>query len=256
MMWKRPAETTRERYSGILPIDKPILYTSHDAVDFLRRKLHYQKIGHAGTLDPMATGLLILLIGNATREFEFLSALDKGYEGIITLGLETGTQDSEGEIVMNRDASGISEEDVCRRMRSFEGVQQQRTPLYSSAKIGGRKGYEMARKKIEFEPPLKKIHVKKFELLAYLNPDVYFGALVSKGTYLRAMAADLGQSLGVGGSLTCLRRVSTGDFSLNEALSLPQIQKLDPAEIFAVAERRFAQWKESHLRLPERPRRA
>lgn len=255
-MWKHSLNKEAEdRFCGILPIDKPILYTSHDAVEFMRRKLHYQKIGHAGTLDPMATGLLILLIGRATREFEHLSALDKSYEGVITLGFVTGTQDSEGEILDSRDPSFVAESDVLREMASFEGVQQQKTPIYSSAKIGGRKGYEMARKRIAFDPPLKTVHVKKFELRAFQNPDVYFYALVSKGTYLRAMAADLGARLGAGGALTCLRRVSTGDFNLGEALTLPQLRDLDPREIFAIAERRFALWKESALRLPDRPRR-
>jgi len=217
--------------NGILLIDKPILYTSHDIVDCVRRKLKIRRVGHAGTLDPMATGLLVVMVGTTTSLFEALSSQDKTYEGMMTLGMEARTQDAEGEIVRTADTDGVREEDVRNVFGQFRGRLEQQIPHYSAAKIHGKKGYELARKRIDFKPPVKTIDVKELRLQAFLNPDIYFYACVSKGTYLRALAADIGTALRVGAVLTALRRVCSGCYHVRESLTLVDLERLSQEEL-------------------------
>jgi len=244
--------------NGILLIDKPILYTSHDVVDVVRRKLSLRRVGHAGTLDPMATGLLVVLVGTATSLFEALSSQDKCYEGVMTLGMEARTQDTEGEIFRTADTSGIREEGVRKVFEQYTGIYQQRTPHYSSAKIQGRKGYQLARKNINFEPPLKTVEVRELTLKAFADPDVYFLAHVSKGTYLRALANDVGQALGVGALLSALRRTRSGRYAIQDSLTLERFKGMSLEKIkdhTTVQLDKFYQDKERQTAAVERPSR-
>ncbi|MBF0253777.1 MAG: tRNA pseudouridine(55) synthase TruB [Candidatus Omnitrophica bacterium] len=229
--------------NGILLVDKPILYTSHDMVDVVRRKTGIRRVGHAGTLDPMATGLLIMLLGPSTSLFQDLSVLDKDYEGIMTLGMETRTQDLEGMVTRTASYEHIREKDVRAAFGRFTGKIQQTVPQYSSAKVKGKKGYELARKSIPFDAPVKTVEIKRLDLLRFSPPDVYFSTRVSKGTYLRAVCADVGSELGAGMVLSSLRRTRVGAFDVADSLSPENLKRLDGSEIARRAADALTAWK-------------
>lgn len=207
--------------NGLLLIDKPILHTSHDVVDAVRRVLGERRVGHAGTLDPMATGLLIIMVGPSTTLFDTLSGSDKTYEGVMTFGYATATQDAEGRIVGTGDPGGITGDQVADCFAGFVGRIDQKAPLYSAVKKNGRKGYEAARRGQgdSFEAPVRQVEVKRLRLDAFQNPDAYFSCLVSRGTYIRTLAADAGERLGVPATLTALRRTSSGPFHVSDAVT-------------------------------------
>ena len=197
---------------GLLLVDKPIGVTSHDVVDMVRRVLGTRKVGHAGTLDPMAGGLLILGVGRATRLLRFLGDLRKTYEGTAHLGVETTTLDADGEVTSERPVA-VSADDVRSAMASLVGDSMQRPPAYSAVKVGGRKLYEAARKGERLEAAPRRIRVDAFELLSMRIPDVDFRIVCSGGTYVRVLLADVGYALGCGAHLTALRRTAIGPFS-------------------------------------------
>jgi len=201
---------------GILLVDKPKGMTSHDMVDAARRTFATRKVGHAGTLDPMATGLLILGVGRATRLLRFLGELDKTYEGTGRLGAETDTLDAEGSIVRTTPVDATREA-VERAVGSLVGRTLQRPPSYSAVKVGGRKLYEAARKGETLEAPPRPIHVEAFEVLAYEPPDFSFRVTCSAGTYVRVLVADAGSFLGCGAHLIRLRRSAIGPFRVEDA---------------------------------------
>jgi len=201
---------------GILLVDKPKGMTSHDVVDAARRTFATRKVGHAGTLDPMATGLLILGVGRATRLLRFLGELDKTYEGTGRLGAETDTLDAEGSIVRTTPVDATREA-VERAVGSLVGRTLQRPPSYSAVKVGGRKLYEAARKGETLEAPPRPIHVEAFEVLAYEPPDFSFRVTCSAGTYVRVLVADAGSFLGCGAHLIRLRRSAIGPFRVEDA---------------------------------------
>lgn len=218
-------------FNGLLLIDKPILYTSHDVVDAVRRILGERRVGHAGTLDPMATGLLIVMVGPSTTLFDTLSGHDKSYEGIMTLGFATQTQDAEGAITASADpgaVAAVTAETVERSFAQFIGAIDQKAPLYSAVKKDGQKGYEAARKGKghTFDPPVRRVEVKSFRLEAFSNPDAYFSCRVSSGTYIRALASDVGNRIGIPMTLTSLRRTSCGELDLRDALTLDQLKQI------------------------------
>ena len=216
---------------GILLVDKPIFYTSHDLVDVLRRKTGIRRIGHAGTLDPLATGLLVMLIGRATSLFDRLAGSDKEYEGILMLGLVTDTQDLEGRILRIRDVETPAPENIRQTLRSFLGPQKQRIPRFSSARVSGRKSYELARKKIDFEAREKDVDVKELDFVAAEESEIYFRTRVSSGTYIRALCEAIGEKLGPGACLAALRRISSGPYHVRNALTIEQIRAAEPALI-------------------------
>ena len=197
---------------GLLLVDKPIGVTSHDVVDMARRALGTRKVGHAGTLDPMAGGLLILGVGRATRLLRFLADLPKTYEGTAQLGVETTTLDADGEVTAERPVTA-SANDVRVAMASLVGDSMQRPPAFSAVKVGGRKLYEAARKGERIEATPRRIRVDAFELLSMRIPDVDFRIVCSGGTYVRVLLADVGSALGCGAHLTALRRTAIGPFS-------------------------------------------
>jgi tRNA pseudouridine55 synthase len=216
---------------GVLIVDKPQGLTSHDVVYRLRRKLGMKKIGHAGTLDPMATGLLIMLIGKATRISQYLMSTDKVYEGEATLGVVTDSQDAEGEMMETRPVPELSEATVREVMKGFLGDQYQIPPMHSAIKIDGVKLYHLARKGEVVEREPRFIRVSSFELLSFASPKLTFRLHCTKGTYVRTIAHDLGQKLGCGAHLSALRRTASGKFELNQGLTLEQIETLPLPEI-------------------------
>ncbi|HZN43296.1 MAG TPA: tRNA pseudouridine(55) synthase TruB [Actinomycetota bacterium] len=201
---------------GLLLVDKPGGMTSHDVVDVVRRRLGTKKVGHAGTLDPMATGLLLVGVGRATRLLRFLSDLPKTYEGTMRLGVETTTLDAEGEIVREAEVTA-ARSDVEQAMRALEGESMQRPPAYSAVKVGGRKLYEAARAGEQLEAEPRPIRVDAFDLLGFDSPDATFRVACSTGTYVRVLAADVGAALSCGAHLTSLRRTAIGPFRASDA---------------------------------------
>jgi tRNA pseudouridine55 synthase len=202
---------------GLLLIDKPRGITSHDAVASVRRALGTRKVGHAGTLDPMATGLLLIGVGRATRLLRFLGDLPKTYEGSFRLGVETDTLDADGSVTDERPIEGITGKAVRAAMAALVGESMQRPPAFSALKVGGRTLYEAARagEPIEAEP--RPIRVDAFEALAIDLPDVRFRVTCGGGTYVRVLAADVGTALGCGAHLTALRRTAIGPFRAERA---------------------------------------
>lgn len=201
---------------GLLLIDKPGGATSHDAVAAVRRALGTRKVGHSGTLDPMATGLLLMGVGRGTRLLRFLGDLPKIYEGTVRLGEETTTLDAEGEVT-RRSPVSVVEEDVRGAMSAMVGDSMQTPPAYSAVKVGGRKLYQAARAGETLEAPPRPIHVASFELLEMRGPDVDVRVVCGGGTYVRVLAADLGASLGCGAHLVRLRRTAIGPFEVISA---------------------------------------
>ncbi|MBI4432965.1 MAG: tRNA pseudouridine(55) synthase TruB [Candidatus Omnitrophica bacterium] len=216
---------------GILLFNKPVLWTSHDAVDFVRRRARQRAVGHAGTLDPMATGLLVLLLGKATKLSQVLSACDKEYAGRMTLGLRTDTQDLEGKIIATADPSGVTQAQLEVIFNGFKGAVVQATPAFSAVKAQGKKMYEWARKGVAVELPKRKIFIQDFKLLAFEPPDVHFVLGCSKGTYVRALCDEIGQRLGCGATLSCLARTRVGPWTLQQALSEEKIIGTRPEDL-------------------------
>ncbi|HEX6844298.1 MAG TPA: tRNA pseudouridine(55) synthase TruB [Actinomycetota bacterium] len=202
---------------GVLLIDKPSGITSHDAVAAVRRALGTKKVGHAGTLDPMATGLLVIGVGRATRLLRFLGDLPKTYEGTLRLGVSTTTLDADGDVVATADASAIMDDALATAMAAKLGASAQTPPAFSAVKVGGRKLYEAARKGETIEAAARIVRVDRFEATARRGADVDFVCVVSGGTYVRVLAADVGNALGVGAHLTALRRTAIGGFDVRDA---------------------------------------
>lgn len=211
--------------NGILLLDKPAGFTSHDAVAKLRGILHQKKIGHAGTLDPMATGVLVILLGNATRASDHASGQSKEYHARLRLGLTTDTQDIAGK-VLSRSPAAVPSEQLALALAAFTGKIDQLPPMYSAVQVGGRRLYDLARKGLEIERQSREISIEEMCLLP--SPDLPEGdydlkVICSKGTYIRTLCHDIGQFLGCGGCMAALRRVRSGQFSLDRAMTLEQI---------------------------------
>lgn len=216
---------------GVLLVDKPADHTSHDVVARLRGILRMKRIGHAGTLDPMATGLLVMLVGKATRLSQYLMSTEKEYAGTIELGRVTNTQDAEGEVLETRPVPVLSEADVLAAMNGFLGDQYQTPPMFSAIKIGGKPLYKSARAGEEVEREPRFIRVIRYDLVRWQSPEIDFRVLCTKGTYVRTLAHDLGQRLGCGGHLKALRRTASGALDLSRAVTLEQLQKMTLPEV-------------------------
>lgn len=216
---------------GVLLIDKPAGMTSHDVVDRVRHHLKMKRVGHAGTLDPNATGLLILLIGKATKLSQYLMGLDKIYEGVITLGKKTNTQDVEGEVLEELEVPILSEEEVRAKMQEFVGDQYQTPPMFSAKKKDGVALYKLARKGVTVEREPRFIHIASFTLDGWQSPDIDFTMKCSKGTYVRTVANDLGERLGCGGFLKELRRTDIEQFRIEDSLELESLEELSIEDV-------------------------
>jgi tRNA pseudouridine55 synthase len=204
---------------GILIIDKPAGMTSHDVVQRVRRATKIRQVGHAGTLDPMATGVLVVCLGQATRVSEYLLGHDKAYRATIRLGVETNTYDADGEVIATHDVK-VNRAEVERALARFVGEIQQVPPMYSAIKRDGQKLYELARQGIEIDRLARSVIVHSIELLGYQAPDATIAVRCSAGTYIRSIAHDLGTALGTGGQLIDLRRTAAGPFTINQASPL------------------------------------
>ena len=216
---------------GVLLIDKPIGMTSHDVVDRVRRKLKMKRIGHAGTLDTMATGLLIILVGKATKLSQYLMSLDKAYQGTITLGEATNTYDGEGEVIATKPVPQISQTEVQKVLNTFIGDQYQTPPMFSAVKIGGQPLYKIARKGIEVEREPRFIRISKFDITRFALPEVDFSLDCTKGTYVRSLANDICEKIGCGGCLSALRRNASDRFSIEGATPLETFEEASLDEI-------------------------
>ena len=210
---------------GLLLVDKPGGMTSHDVVDVVRRTLGTRKVGHAGTLDPMATGLLILGVGRATRLLRFLGGLPKTYEGSARLGVETTTLDADGDVTAEAPVTA-TEADIRSAMGSLMGDSMQAPPAYSAVKVAGRKLYEAARKGEVLEAAARPIRVDAFAMTGYRAPDVDFLVTCSGGTYVRVLLADVGSMLGCGAHLTRLRRTAIGALDVADAAAPEEVVPL------------------------------
>jgi tRNA pseudouridine55 synthase len=202
--------------SGLLLIDKPKGITSHDAVARIRRALGTRKVGHAGTLDPMATGLLLVGVGRGTRLLRFLGELTKEYEGTGVLGVETGTLDAEGDVVREAPVA-VEERDLRAAMAALTGRIDQVPPAYSAVKVGGERLYKAAREGRSLEASARRVTVESFDLLRFDSPRFDFLVRCSGGTYVRSLVADVGVRLGCGAHLAALRRTAIGGFGVAEA---------------------------------------
>ena len=207
---------------GLLIVDKPAGWTSHDVVGRVRRLAQTRKVGHAGTLDPMATGVLVLGIGRATRLLGHLALTDKAYDATIRLGATTVTDDAEGEVVQVRDASGVDDDALREAIAALTGDLQQVPSSVSAVKVDGVRSYARVRAGEAVELKARAVTVSRFALLARRGDDLDVAVACTSGTYVRALARDLGAALGVGGHLTALRRTRVGAFGLDVARTLEQ----------------------------------
>lgn len=227
-------ETTEKKHKifsfaegEILLVDKPLTWTSFDVVGKLRNTMKplKLKVGHAGTLDPLATGLLIICTGKLTKIIDTFQAEDKEYTGIITLGATTPSYDLETEIDQTFDISAITEEEILAVAKSFEGEQEQLPPAHSAVKIKGERVYEKARRGEDVELKPRKIIISSFVIEKIEMPNVHFRIKCSKGTYIRSIAHDFGKALNNGAHLSSLRRTMSGDFHVDDAWKLDELIK-------------------------------
>jgi len=209
---------------GVLLINKPLEWTSFDVVNKLRKKLKIKKIGHAGTLDPLATGLLIICVGKMTKQIESFMGLEKEYTGTFFLGQTTPSHDLETEVSKQKDISSITDEAIFSAVKLFTGKISQLPPLHSAIKIGGKRAYKFARQGKEVELKPREVEVKEFQITSVRLPEVHFRVVCSKGTYIRSLARDVGEALGVGAYLSQLCRTRIGSYYLKEANSLEEIE--------------------------------
>ncbi len=213
---------------GFLVVDKAPGMTSHDVVAIGRRALNTRKVGHAGTLDPMATGVLVLGFNNGTRLLQYITDGDKSYTATIVLGASTTTDDHEGEITSTADATGVSDEDIKRILATMVGEIMQRPTNVSAIKVDGKRAYDRARSGEEFELPARKVTISQLDILDIRHKEattlVDIAVTCSAGTYIRAIARDLGAELKVGGHLNVLRRTRVAGFTLDQAIGIDQLK--------------------------------
>ncbi|MBI5393899.1 MAG: tRNA pseudouridine(55) synthase TruB [Verrucomicrobia bacterium] len=221
-------------FDGVLLVDKPKTWTSHDVVAKVRGHFRFKKVGHCGTLDPMATGLLVLVLGRATKLSERLMGDDKAYEGAMQLGTTTDTGDCDGKTLETKPVPPLTEAQLVEVMAKFKGDIQQTPTMVSAIKHEGQPLYKLARKGIEVEREPRLIHIYDFRLLKFEPPRVEFRLACTKGTYVRTLATDIGQTLGCGAHLAELRRTASGKFSIEDAHTLE--------EILALPKEKLTQW--------------
>lgn len=210
----------------VLLVDKPLQWTSFDVIDKVRQTLNVAKAGHAGTLDPRATGLLIICTGRQTKRMHEFADLEKEYTGTIQLGIRTPSFDLETSITEHADFSTVNREKLEEAAKGFLGKQMQLPPMYSAVKHHGKPLYKYARKGKTLERASKEIDIAEFSILSFVPPSLTFRVRCSKGTYIRALAHDLGEILGCGATLVELRRTRIGQYSVESALTISQLEAL------------------------------
>ena len=219
--------------SGVLLIDKPMGITSHDVVGRVRRLYNTRRVGHTGTLDPMATGLLVILIGRAAKAAEYLTVKNKSYTAALRLGITTDTEDVTGQILET--STAIPEKaQVIDTAKTFEGEILQVPPMYSALKVGGQKLVDLARRGVEIERKPRPVTVHAISCEPRENGDYTLDVTCSAGTYIRTLCADIGKKLGCGGAMAALRRTQTGEFSLADSVTLEQLETMDEEARYAL----------------------
>jgi tRNA pseudouridine55 synthase len=218
---------------GVLLVDKAPGMTSHDVVAITRRRLQMKKVGHCGTLDPIATGLLLLTLGRGTKIQDLLMSEDKEYSGTMILGLATDTQDSAGQVIQERPVPALDEATIRAAFEKYAGDFYQMPPMVSAIKQGGVPLYKLARqgKTVEREPRL--VHVYRYSIDRIALPEIDFTVVCSKGFYVRTYAHDIGDTLGCGAHLKNLRRTKSGRFSVEGAITVAELQEADPVDILS-----------------------
>lgn len=223
---------------GVLLVDKAPDWTSFDVVNFLKNRFNIPKIGHCGTLDPAATGLLVIVCGKFTRLSQNLSSDNKVYETRLLLGVKTNTDDMEGEIIEERPTDELDKLTVEKTILSFVGDSMQIPPMVSAIKKDGKKLYELARKGIEIEREPRPIHISKIDIHSVDLPEAHFTVHCSKGTYIRSLCSDIGTKLGNVGTLKNLRRIASGKFSIADAITLDELKNMEQSDL-AIHMRKF-----------------
>lgn len=218
---------------GVLLVDKAAGMTSHDVVALVRRRLQIRKVGHCGTLDPIATGLLLLTLGRGTKIQDLLMAEDKEYRGTMTLGVSTSTQDSAGEVLETRSITDVAEENIRAAFAKYQGDFYQLPPMVSAIKQGGVPLYKLARagKTVEREPRL--VHIYRYAIDRIAVPQIDFTVVCSKGFYVRTYAHDIGEALRCGAHLSALRRTKSGRFDVTKAITVEAIREAEPSKTIA-----------------------
>lgn len=218
-------------FDGAILVDKPPGLTSHDVVYRIRKGFHFDKVGHCGTLDPSATGLLIIVVGKATKLSERIMGGDKVYEGTIRFGETTDSYDADGELVASLPLLPMTAEELGAAAAEFQGDQLQTPPMVSAVKKDGVPLYKLARKGIEVERKPRLVHVYSFKIGAYSEPDATFRVACTKGTYIRSLAHDLGQKMGCGAHLKSLRRTVSGKYNVADALPLDRLLEMPLSDL-------------------------
>ena len=211
---------------GILLVNKPANITSHDVVVEVRKQFRIRKVGHAGTLDPFATGLLILCLGEATRIVKYFVNCDKEYVAVMKLGESTDTQDSTGRVLGKREIPALSKDDISETFARFVGEISQVPPMFSARKVRGKRLYELARKGKTVERAARSVRIDELEILDITLPYIRFRVVCSKGTYVRTLAHDIGDLMGCGALLSALERIRIGPFASKDAVSLEQLAQM------------------------------
>ena len=210
---------------GIIVVNKPEKFTSHDIVNKIRKELNIKKVGHAGTLDPLATGVLPILLGEGTKLSKYLINHDKEYIATIKLGEKTDTGDITGKVIKTADINNYSKEDIINMLKSFEGKQEQIPPMYSAIKINGKKLYEYARKGQTVDIESRIIEIYEIELLGFDTKTIEIRVKCSKGTYIRRLCEDIAEKIGTVGTMAKLQRTQVGDFRLQNSIELEELTK-------------------------------
>lgn len=210
---------------GIIIINKPKGVTSHDVVNMIRRRFKMRRVGHAGTLDPLATGVLVLLLGRSTKLFDKFSAFDKSYKATLTLGLKTTTADINGKVIQESDYSQITREQIEKMIKGFIGEIKQVPPMVSALKVNGQRLYQLARKGIEVKRVARDIRIDSLQLDNFAPPLVDFSLDCSKGTYVRKLGEDIGDLLGCGGCISKIERTKVGPFDISESVTIEDVNE-------------------------------
>ncbi len=210
---------------GIIVVDKPSGMTSHDVVAIIRRKLRQKRVGHAGTLDPLATGVLVILVGGSTRLSDKFVAFDKGYSATLKLGVKTRSADIQGDVLLERPYEMVTRAMIEASFRKFTGLIDQVPPMVSAVKHKGERLYKLARKGVTVDRPARQIRIDVLELLSFESPLAAFHLDCSKGTYVRQLAEDVGEDLGCGACITEIRRTKVGPFTIQEAVKLDDVNE-------------------------------
>ncbi|MCK4912506.1 MAG: tRNA pseudouridine(55) synthase TruB [Candidatus Omnitrophica bacterium] len=213
------------KIEGVIFVDKPKGITSHDVVDIIRKKLKTKKVGHAGTLDPLAEGLLIMLVGKCTKMFSRFANFDKEYLGVLKLGEVTTTGDSQGEVTAKKEYKDITQEEIEKTFSMFLGETDQIPPMVSALRVKGKRLYELARRGITIDRAPRRINIISLKILKIEFPLIEFRVHCSKGTYVRKLAEDIGEKLGCGAHMVKILRLSIGPFDLEKAVNLDEVNE-------------------------------